>query len=355
MDELRELLERTYFGNTLLQYLYFFGTLAAAVILGKLVHFLFRHQIQRAAERTETELDDDLVGGAREPFVLALFGAALHFGKAFLTLAPEADKALRAGSLVIVTFAVTWLVLRVIDIFTRRYLEPRVQGTDSKLDDQLLPILRKLVKGIVALLATIVVLSNMGYDILSVLAGLGIGGLAIALAAQDALKNVIAGITLFWDKPFQLEDWVAVAGHSGEVVEIGLRSTRLKTEQGTVVTIPNSTVADSSIENFSSRVARRRSFVLGLPFHSSADEVDTAIETLYQALRDQEGTDSDNILVRFVRFGEYSLEIEVVYWITDLGNWMQRVHETHMGIKRRLDAAGVRLALPTASRHLIQQ
>jgi MscS family membrane protein len=353
MDALRQLLEETYFGNTLGQYLAFFGTVVGSIVIGRVVYYIFKHQLKRVAAKTAGQLDDDLLDSAEEPIVLALVAGGLYLGRGFLDLTPRLDQILSQGAQVILALAVTWFVLRLVDVGVQNYRRPLAQKTEGKLDDQVLPIIRKSAKTVIAILAGIVVLSNLGYDILSVLAGLGIGGLALALAAQDALKNIVGGITIFWDKPFQLEDWVSVGSHEGEVAEIGLRSTRLRTAGGTTIVIPNSEVADSPVENYSSRVARRRQIVLGLTYSSSDDDLQRAIDVAYDTIRDVDGTRSDDILVRFVHFGAYSLDLEIVYWIIDMENWRMVVHHVNMALKRNLDAAGVQIAFPTETHHIL--
>jgi MscS family membrane protein len=353
MEGWQEYLARTYFDNTLAQYLAFFGCVLGGILLGRIVHFLFKHKLRELAARTESRGDDDLLDIFQEPIVLVLVAGGLFVGKEFLTLSERAETVFREGAQVLVAVAVTWLLLRMVDVVVRNYLEPLVENTDGKLDDQVLPLLRKSTKAIIAVLAVIVVLSNMGYDILSVLAGLGIGGLALALAAQDTLKNVVGGLTIFWDKPFQIQDWVVIGGHEGEVSEIGMRSTRLKTIGGTHIVIPNSKVADTPSENFSTRTERRQVVVLGVTYDTSADGLQTAIDTIYETLSGRAGIRADGTMVRFVNFGAYSLDLEVVYWITDMENWRMVIHDTHMALKRSLDEASVELAFPTETHYLL--
>jgi MscS family membrane protein len=352
MDGWQELLARTYFGNTLGQYLAFFAAVVGGIVLGRIAHFVFKHQLRRVVARTESTVDDDLLDIGQGPIVLVLVAGGVFVGKEFLSLSPRAAMAFRHCAQVLVAVAVTWLLLRFVDVVVRNYVQPMVEITEGKLDDQVLPLLRKSTKAVIAILAAIVVLSNLGYDILSVLAGLGIGGLALALAAQDTLKNVVGGLTIFWDKPFLIRDWVAIGAAEGEVQEIGMRSTRLTTLGGTRIVIPNSKVADTPIENFSARTVRREVVVLGLTYDTSADGLETAIATIHAALAGIAGIRAESTLVRFVRFAAYSLDLEVVYWITDMDNWRQVVHQANMELKRRLDGAGVDLAFPTETHYV---
>ena len=235
------------------------------------------------------------------------------------------------------------------------YVEPMVSKSESKLDDQILPILKKSIKTVILILAAIVILSNLGYDILSILAGIGIGGLAIALAAQDAVKNIIGGITIFWDKPFQIDDWIEVDGRSGSVIEVGMRSTRIKTIGGTHVVVPNSTIVDTMVENFSKRERRRQVVTIGLVYETSSDDMERAMEIIRKTLQNIDGIDYNDIMIRFVNFGAFSLDLEIVYWITDNDNWKIIVHKVNMGIKRNLDDSGIEMAFPTQTHYVINQ
>lgn len=353
MESWQEILARTYFDNTLGQYLAFFGAVAGGIVLGRIAHYLFKNRLRRMVAATESTADDDLLDICEEPIILVLVAGGVFVGKEFLTLSEGAEKVFGESAHVLVALAVTWLLLRLVDVIVRTYLEPMVETTEGKLDDQVLPLLRKSTKVTIAILAAIIVLSNLGYDILSVLAGLGIGGLALALAAQDTLKNVVGGLTIFWDKPFQIQDWVVIGGHEGEVTEIGMRSTRLKTLGGTRIVIPNSKVADSPSENFSGRTERREVIVLGLTYDTDADGLQGAIDTVHRTLAGVAGVRGDGTMVRFVRFGAYSLDLEVVYWITDMENWRMVLHEVNMALKRALDDAGVDLAFPTETHHVV--
>jgi MscS family membrane protein len=268
-------------------------------------------------------------------------------------LSETADKVFRDITLVLIALTITWFILRLVDMLIRSYVEPMVEKSESKLDDQILPILSKSAKTVIALLAAIVVLSNLGYNILSILAGLGIGGLALALAAQDAVKNIIAGISIFWDKPFQIDDFVEINGKSGTVSEVGLRSTRMKSLGETTYVIPNSKVADATLENFSTRKARRMVIKIGLTYETKSSKMEEAMKIIEDSIKSIEGTRKEDIVIRFVNFGDFSLDLEIVYWIIDMTNWKMIIHQVNMAIKKNLDDAGVDMAFPTQTHYVI--
>jgi MscS family membrane protein len=251
--------------------------------------------------------------------------------------------------------SITWFFIRLLDMLIRIYLEPMIEKSESKLDDQILPIVRKSLRAVIFILAFIIVLSNLGYDVLSVLAGLGIGGLAFALAAQDSVKNILGGVTIFWDKPFQIGEFVEIKGKLGTVSEVGLRTTRVKSVGGTTIVIPNAHVADALIENFSTRTKRRITMTLGLTYESTADQMEQALVTIRETIAAVKGTEQETIETRFVNFGAFSLDLDVVYWITDMQNWKMIIHNVNMGLKRNLDRDGIDMAFPTETHYVVNQ
>lgn len=353
MQSLKEIVSQTFWNNAIWQYLAFFGMIVAGLIVGKIFYFFSKGKLRKLALKSKTKLDDYLIDIIEEPIVLAIVALGIWWGSRFLTLSASGDKLFKNIVLVMIAFSVTWFFIRLVDMLIKHFVEPLVEKSESKLDDQILPILRKSTRITIIILASIVVLSNLGYDILSILAGLGIGGLALALAAQDAVKNIIGGFSIFWDKPFQIDDFVEIGGKMGTVAEVGLRSTRLKTIDGTQYVLPNSKVADAMLENFSTREARRIVVKIGLTYDTSADKIEQAIKIIESTIKSVEGTNTEDILVRFVNFGDFSLDLEIVYWITDMINWKMVIHNVNMGLKRNLDEGGIEMAFPTATHYII--
>ncbi|MBD3287722.1 mechanosensitive ion channel [candidate division KSB1 bacterium] len=355
MESVQEVFKGTYFNNSLGQYLMFFGIIILGIIVGRIIYYIFKTRLRKLAAKSKTKFDDYLIDIIEEPLVLLIVTIAFYLGTMVLTLNDPAQKFFDNVILVLIAATITWFIIRLFDMLVRIYLEPLVRKSESRLDDQILPIIRKSIKFAVLIMAFIVVLSNLGYDILSVLAGLGIGGLAFALAAQDTVKNIIGGITIFWDKPFQILDFIEINGKTGTVDEVGLRTTRIRTIGGTTVVIPNSHVADSMLENYSTRDKRRMVLTIGLTYETSSDKMEQAIQIINDTIKSIDGTDKEDILTRFINFGPYSLDLEVAYWITDMVNWKMVIHQVNIGIKRNLDEAGVDMAFPTETHYVINQ
>ena len=355
MESIRNVIDYTIFNNSVLQYLLFSGAIVLSIVIGRIVYYIFRTYLRKLTNKSKTKFDDYLVDIIEEPVVLLIVSGGVWLGARFLTLNEGGSKFFHNVVLTLLAITATWFLVRFFDMLITAYIEPFTEKSKSKLDDQILPIIRKSVKTVIVVLGTIVILSNLGYDILSILAGIGIGGLAIALAAQDAVKNIIGGITIFWDKPFQIDDWIEISGKAGSVQEVGMRSTRIKTVGGTHVVVPNSAIVDTIVENYSKRTRRRQVINIGLVYETTADEMDKAIEIIRHTITGIDGIDHDDLAIRFVNFGAYSLDLEIVYWITDNDNWKMIIHQVNMGIKRNLDDAGIDMAFPTETHYVINQ
>lgn len=355
MDKIKEIFAVTFWENSLWQYLLFFGIIIFSVILGKIFYYLSKGKLRKLAAKSKTKLDDYLIDIIEEPLVILIVTGGVWAGSRFLTLGETAKKVFNDLFLVLIAMTITWFVVRLVDMLIKHYLEPLVEKSESKLDDQILPILRKSARIVILLLAAIIILSNLGYDILSILAGLGIGGLALALAAQDAVKNVIGGISIFMDKPFQIDDYVEISGKEGTVAEVGLRTTRLKTIGGTTYILPNSKVADAMIENFSTRTERRMTVKLGLTYETTANRMEETIQIVKNTLLGIKGIKHDDIMIRFVNFGDFSLDLEIVYWISDMSNWKMIIHNVNMALKRNLDENKIDMAFPTETHYIVNQ
>ena len=354
-NQLWEIIDYTVLNNSVGQYLLFMGSIILAFVIGRVVTYFFQNHLRKLAQKSETKFDDYLIDIIEEPLVLLIATGGVWIGAKFLSLNEGGIKFFDNVVLTMLTITVAWFFLRFFEMLLSIYIEPLVGKSETKLDDQVLPIIRKSVKIVILTLAVIIILSNLGYDILSVLTGIGIGGLAIALAAQDAVKNIIGGITIFWDKPFQIDDWIEVNGRSGSVIEVGLRSTRLKTVGGTHISVPNSTMVDTMVENYSKRTRRRQVVTLGLVYETSSDDMEKAIEIIKNTLLKINGIAHDDFMIRFTNFASFSLDIEIVFWITDNANWKMIIHNVNMDLKRDLDEAKIEMAFPTQTHYVINQ
>ncbi len=212
--------------------------------------------------------------------------------------------------------SITWLVLRVIDFMGIIFLERNAQ-TQTKMGNSLIPFMRELVKIVVVILGIFVALGTVFHlNVASIIAGLGIGGLAVALAGKETLENLFASFTIFIDQPFMVGDFVQVNGIKGTVERVGFRSTRIRSLDRTYVTLPNKMMVDTALDNITERSASRVSFQLQIDSHTETENIEVLCKAIKEhitsyslVLKDPEPT------VRFNEFGDGSLKILILYFL----------------------------------------
>ena len=252
--------------------------------------------------------------------------------------------------------ALVWLGFRSVDIFTD-VLERRAEQTEGRFDDQLVPLVRSALKGVVVLIGVVFVLGNLGVNVTSLLAGLGLGGLAVALAAQDTIRNLLGGVTIFADRPFQVGDWVVMNDIEGTVEHVGFRSSRVRTFYNSVVTVPNARIVDTHVDNMGLRQWRRYKTTLGLAYHSTPDQVQAFVEGVRALIRANPGMRKDYYIVEFHGFGGSSLDV-LVYCFINAPDWnaeLRTRHVLNLDIMRLAEDLGVEFAFPTQTLHVASQ
>lgn len=228
--------------------------------------------------------------------------------------------------------------------------------TESKLDDMMVPILRKSLRMTIVILVLVQIAQILSdKPITSIIAGLGIGGLAIALAAQDSVKNFFGSIVLFIDKPFEVGDRIVVDGHDGPVEQVGLRSTKIRTLSGHLVTVPNGELANKSIQNIGKRPYIRHVADLTITYDTPPDKIDRALEIVKEVLKNHEGIHEDfPPRVYFNQFNADSLNIMVIYWYHPPDYWayLAFTERFNKEIFRRFNEEGIDFAFPTQTVYL---
>ena len=249
--------------------------------------------------------------------------------------------------------ALVMLGFRGVDIFTD-VLARRAALTDSRFDDQLVPLLNTALKILTLIIGMLFILGNLGVNVTSLVAGLGLGGLAVALAAQDTFRNLLGGVTIFADRPFQVGDWVVVGSIEGTVEHVGFRSSRVRTFYNSVVTVPNARIVDTHVDNMGLRQWRRYRATLGLAYHTTPDQVQAFVEGVRAVIRANPEMRKDYYIVEFTEFGASSLEV-LLYCFIDAPDWnaeLRTRHVLNLDIMRLAEELGVEFAFPTQTLHV---
>lgn len=349
-----DFLAKNFYHNTIQDWAISLAIILAAVILAKVVYWIFGNIIKKITSHTTSRLDDILVDMVEEPVVFGITILGFWMGMEQLDFPDGFSKFLGKIYNLLIAINVTWLVARTIDALIREYVAPWVEKTDGNFDDQLLPIIQKGVRVVIWMLGIIVGLNNVGYDVGALIAGLGIGGLAFALAAKDSISNFFGGITVFADKPFIIGDRVKMDGFDGWITEIGIRSTRLKTLEGRIVTIPNAKFTDSYIENVTMEPARKVTMSLGLTYNTPAEKIALAMKILKE-INDENTRTDETTLLSFNTFGDFSLGIFFGYYIKSDEDILDVQTQINLEILKRFNAENLEFAFPTQTLYNINQ
>ena len=341
-----EYLSKTFYGNTIEQWLISFAIIIGAAIVGKILYWFFSVVVRRLTARTQTRLDDIIVDMIEEPIVVAATLFGIWKGLDRLTFTEAQREWIAYGMEGLIILSITWLMARLVDSLIREYLVPLAEKTETDLDDQLLPILRRGLKGAIWGLGIVIALDNAGIKIGPVLAGLGIGGLALAMAAKDTVSNVFGGFTIFTDRPFAINDRIRFSGFDGNVQEIGLRSTRVRTLDGTLVTVPNAKFADSPVENVSAEPSRKITLKLGLTYDTTPEKMREALATLRSIAEGHESVEED-IKVGFTEWGDFAMGILFIYYIKKGADIVGTQSEMNLAILEQFNDRGLEFAFPT--------
>lgn len=343
-----DLLEKNFYDNTILEWATALGIVLAAVIAGKIFYWFCATVVKKLTAKTRSNLDDLIVDMVEEPVVVALTVAGVLVGLNTLTLSERAEGIISGLRQFVIIMCITWLVARMIEAVFTELIAPIADKSSTDLDDQLLPLVRKGSKLIVWSLGTIVALNNAGYDVGALVAGLGIGGLALAMAAKDTVSNIFGGFTVFTDRPFVINDRVRVSGYDGIIQEVGIRSTRLKTLAGPIVTIPNSTFSESAVENVSLEPSRKVSLDLGLTYDTDAAGMNRAMKILKEIAAETDGLE-ETVLTGFDSFGDSAMVVKFIYYIKTEADNMATKTAINMKILERFAEAKLDFAFPSTT------
>lgn len=354
--DINSLLSQSYFDNTIISYLIFFLTMTGFVIFGKMMYYFSKSILKKIAKKTQSKFDDIFVDMIEEPLIVFIVIFGISIGWRFLSFPnyPLIPKYYSHIIYMILTLNIAWFISRFLDSLIEHYLIPLTQKTKTELDDHLLPVIRKMISVIVFGIAIITILDEFGIEIGPMLAGLGIGGLAFALASKDLISNLFGSTTVLLDKPFFLGERIKVGSYDGTVKEIGIRTTQIETLEGSLVYIPNSKFTYTEVENISRQWARRMKMTIGLTYNMNSDKIKKAKEIIREAIISEEGTFKEKIMVNFTEFGDFSKNIMVIYWVTDKNNYFEIVDKINLKIMESFEKNKIEFAFPTQTIELVK-
>jgi MscS family membrane protein len=322
--------------------------LVLALALGRGLGAFTTAFLHRMFLKTPTGWDERLLARTAPALTLLWAVVAAAVLLPWLALLPDAHRAARSVLGGLATVAVFWALWRSVDVWTE-FLTERPWARDNPSARSLLSVTRNLAKVFVGVGGLVATVAAFGYPVATVLAGLGIGGLALAFGAQKTIENLFGSVALAADQPFRVGDFVKIEDFTGNVERIGMRSTQIRTLDRTLVSLPNGKLADMRIEDFAPRDRIRFAATVGLVYGTTEAQVRRVVSGIEAMLRDNPRVWPDTVVARLAAFSPSSLDVEVLCWFqtSDFDEFRDSRQEALLGIMRILEEAGTSLAFPT--------
>ena len=328
--------------------------LVLALALGRVLGAFTTAVLHRIFIRTPTEWDERLLKRISPALTLLWSVAAATVLLPSLALLPDAHRSVRSLLGGAATIAVFWALWRSVDVWAQ-FLMERPWASENPSARSLLSVTRNLAKLFVGIGGVVATLAAFGYPVATVLAGLGIGGLALAFGAQKTIENLFGSISLAADQPFRVGDFVKVEDFTGNVERIGMRSTQIRTLDRTLISLPNGKLADMRIEDFASRDRIRFAATVSLVYGTTEDQVRRVVAGIEALLRANPMVWPESVVAKLLAFSPSSLDVEVLCWFqtNDFAQFRELRQETLLGTMRIVEEAGTSFAYPTQTVHLL--
>ena len=345
-----------------------FGTVLVIILVtltaGRVVQYVINSYAARIEAKTGTNALVLLFRALAKPAYVAIFAVGFFLCKSSLYF--NDDDGIRTSiatgwstlTRVLAAVAVAYALYRLVDV-VEHYLNKLVSKTETKLDDMLVPVVRKSLRITIAIVAALFISEAVLGEgqVKTLLLSAGVGGVAIALAAKDTIANFFGSVTIFADRPFQINELVKIDGHYGSVEEVGFRSSRIRTLDGHLVTIPNNTIANTAVVNVGQRPFIRRTSNITITYDSGTKKTQQAVDIVKEVLSKVPEVNSDPQRpprVYFSDFNDWALNIYMSYWVKPPNYWLyQEVNErVNFQIMKCFEAEGIEFAFPSQTLYL---
>jgi len=334
-------------GNTVGEYIYAIIVFLGALLIFKILQIILFKYFHKLAQKTKTEIDDvflEILQKIRPPFYFYL---ALYFALKTLKINLWLDRILSA----ILMVWVTYQVIVSFQVLINRVIKKRIAKDATS--EAILGLMGKILKGIIWGIGLIFILSNLGINVTSLLAGLGIGGIAIAFALQNILEDLFSSFAIFFDKPFRVGDFIVVGeNYKGTVEKIGIKTTRLRSLQGEEVVISNRELTSAKIQNFGKVEERRVSIKIGVTYETPLEKLKIIPKLIEEIIKNTENVRFDRAF--FVAYGDFALIFEFVYFVQspDYVIHLKVQQEILLKLKEEFEKQGIEFAYPTQTLYL---
>ncbi|MEF8848667.1 MAG: mechanosensitive ion channel family protein [Candidatus Thermoplasmatota archaeon] len=325
-----------------------------SILVGWIVYTIFEKFLIRWVKKTRTRLDDQIIKNIRAPIYFFVIVVGGYYAVSSISALDKYSKIISGFFSVIEIALVTFILIRIVTIFVSWYGEKR-KKRGEEVSDHLLFIFKKLIQLAIIIIAILSVLAAFDVDITGAIVGLGVGGVAIAFALQNVLSDLFSAFTIYFDKPFEIGDFIIIGDDMGTVQKIGIKSTRLQTLQGEELVVSNNELTSTRIQNFKKMQKRRISFDFGVVYSTPLEKLKKIPDIVKKIITDTEMAEVDR--VHFKEFADFSLNFEVVYYVknSDYAKFMDVQQKINLGLKEAFEKEDIQMAFPTTTVHLKKQ
>lgn len=339
------MLEKEIWGNTIENWGISILIVLGAIVIVKLITYLSRKWLKPFVTRTPNHLDDVIYYSLESPIKFAIMLLAIWIAIHRLVYPDNFVNMVDNAYKILIVLNITWIFARLGSGLIQIYWGHKAGGQVNKM----MPIIKRTLLVLVWLIGIVMALSNIGVNISALLGTLGIGGIAFALAAQDTVKNIFGAFTILTDKPFSIGDTIRIDSFEGTVVDVGVRSTRVKNYDNRIITFPNYKITDASIINISSEPMRKVSLNLGLTYDTTPEMMQKALDILRELPKsvDNVSTNPSDIIANFSEYADSALVINYMFFIKKQGDILKVQSDMNMAILSAFNKAGLEFAFPT--------
>lgn len=352
MEGIRDLLEQQFLGNAIMAYIIAVLVFLASCIAIKIFRFFILRRLMEWAKKTTTTIDDFLVGVIQKIFLPLSYLAVFYLCANTLTLHDSVKRIIDIFSIAVLTIFTARLATILTNYGVNIYLAKR--GSDKALKRSMTGMLR-IAKVIIWGLAIVFFLDNMGFKISAVIAGLGVGGIAVALAAQALLGDLFSYFSILFDRPFEIGDFIIVNDFLGTIEYIGIKTTRIRSLGGEQLIFSNTDLTNSRVRNYKRMDKRRVVFKLGVTYQTKLEQLKQIPGIIENIIKNVNDTVFDR--AHFSEYGDFNLVIEVVYYVLsrDYNKYMDTQQQINFAIKKEFEAKGIEFAYPTQTLHISRE
>lgn len=337
-------MDRQFLGNSLMEWGIAAGIFFLAYIIVRIFKFLLIRYLKKLAERTSTQFDDFAIEVVRASVVPMLYFVGAYIALTTLDFPDRAVNIIKIAMMVILTFYVLRIITSAIKYGVYSYLD---RQEDKEVKKRQVKGILVIVNVVVWALGIVFLLDNLGRDVTAIIAGLGVGGIAVALAAQTILGDLFSYFVIFFDRPFEIGDFIIVDDKMGSVEYVGIKTTRIRTLNGEILVMSNTDLTNSRLHNYKQMQRRRIVFTIGVTYQTTYEQLQAIPGYIREIIKSVEGVTLDR--TNFSGYGDSALNFETVYYVEspDYNLYMNKQEQIYLSIFKKFSDEGIAFAHPT--------